>query len=129
MAYATDEDVAVLWARTPTDEEKALISRRLEQAERMIERRFRRSLLPTIAEQILDGTLLEADVVQVEADAVLRLIRNPEGYLSETDGNYTYMLRADLATGQMAITAEDWATLGIVQSRMSVLVPTFAIPT
>ncbi|ORB66939.1 hypothetical protein BST47_07690 [Mycolicibacterium tusciae] len=31
-------------------------------------------------------TFTEADVVQVEADMVLRLVRNPEGLYSEGDG-------------------------------------------
>jgi Phage protein Gp19/Gp15/Gp42 len=43
---------------------------------------------------------------------VLRLVRNPEGYLSETDGDYTYMLRQDLASGKLDLLPEDWETLG-----------------
>jgi hypothetical protein len=43
---------------------------------------------------------------------VLRLVRNPEGYLSDTDGDYTYMLRQDLASGKLDLLPEDWETLG-----------------
>ena len=39
----------------------------------------------------------------MESDVVLRLVRNPEGYLSETDGDYTYMLRQDLASGKVSL--------------------------
>lgn len=129
MAYATADDVAVLWARTPTEEERALIEKRLAQVERMIERRFERALRPTIEDQITSGELDVEDVKQVEADAVLRLVRNPDGYLSETDGSYTYQLRSDLATGQLQILPEDWDTLGIFQTRMSILTPTVVMPT
>ncbi len=53
-------------------------------------------------------------MIQVEADAVLRIARNPNGYLSETDGNYSYMFRQDLANGKLEILAAEWETLGVV---------------
>jgi len=49
----------------------------------------------------------------VESDVVLRLVRNPEGYLSETVGDYTYMLRQYLASGKLELLPEDWETLGV----------------
>jgi hypothetical protein len=52
----------------------ALVERRLAQAERMLLRR-----IPDLLEKIPDGDLDEADVVDIEAEAVLRVVRNPEG--------------------------------------------------
>lgn len=123
--YAEVADVTKRWARTPTTAEQTLIETRLEDAERMIERGLRRRGLTTLAQRILSGLTDEEDVKQVEADVVLRLVRNPDGYLSETDGNYTYMVSQDLATGKLAILPEDWETLGVVDATgMFVIVPT-----
>lgn len=118
MAYASVSDVTARWARTPSDEESSLIDVRLEDVERLIRR-----TITDLDDQISDGDIDEDDVIQVEADAVLRLVRNPEGYLSESDGDYTYMMRQDIATGRLEILPEEWAILGVVKSRMFVLVP------
>lgn len=118
MAYASSSDVAVRWARTPSTEEAALIDVRLDDVERMIKRR-----IPDLATKVTSGAILEDDLIQVESDAVLRLVRNPEGYLSETDGSYTYMLQSDLATGKLQILPEEWETLGVTRSRIGFLKP------
>lgn len=129
MAYAEVQDVAARWARTPSDEEATLVEIRLAEVERKIERRFKALGLGTIADQIAATTLDVEDVKQVEADTVLRLVRNPEGYLSETDGNYTYMLQAGSNAGALEISAEDWLTLGVTPApRMSMLIPDPVIP-
>lgn len=120
MAYASPSDVAVRWARTPSTEESALIGVRLNDVERMIRRR-----IPDLDTQVTDGDIDLADLKQVEADAVLRLVRNPEGYLSETDGSYTYMLQSDLATGKLVVTPEEWEMLGVARSRIAMLTPFF----
>jgi Phage protein Gp19/Gp15/Gp42 len=118
MAYAVATDVTKRWTRTPTTAELDLIGVRLEDVERMIRR-----TIPDLDDLILDGDIDEADVVQVEADAVLRLVRNPEGYLSESDGNYTYMLRQDMATGRVEILPEEWLILGVSGSKFFILEP------
>lgn len=124
MAYATADDVTELWAKDPEPEVIALIERRLQQVERMIIRR-----IPGLAAKVEAGQIDRADVVDIESDAVLRLVRNPEGYQSETDGSYTYMLRADLTAGKLTITGEEWEILGVNSlSRMSVLVPDLSMP-
>lgn len=103
----------------------ALITRRLEQVERMIKRR-----IPDLAVKVAASPTFKADLVDIEADAVLRLVRNPEGYTSETDGTYTYQLQADLSTGKLQIMDDEWTTLGVNRlSRMSVIVPQVTMPT
>jgi hypothetical protein len=123
MAYASASDVTARWARTPTDEETTLIDVRLEDAERLIRRR-----IPDLDAQVSAGDVAEDDVIQVEAEAVLRLVRNPEGYMSESDGNYTYMLRNDIATGRLEILSEEWEILGIRRARFAILVPNVVMP-
>lgn len=126
MAYASSEDVATRWGKSTADLEPeivALLEVRLDDVERMIKRRIR-----DLADQIDAGDIDVEDVKQVESDAVLRLARNPEGYLSETDGNYTYMLRADLSSGKLEVLAGEWETLGVANSSMFQFVPTFVMP-
>lgn len=125
MAFATAQDVVVLWAKEPETEVMTLITRRLAQVERMIRRR-----VPTLDTQVAASTTFRADLIDIEADAVLRLVRNPEGYLSETDGTYTYQLQTDLSGGQLYVTDEEWTTLGVYRlSRMSTITPLFEMPT
>lgn len=125
MAYATAEDVTTLWAKEPEPEVLALIERRLQQVERMILRR-----VPTLALKVESSEIYKADVIDIEADAVLRLVRNPEGYMSETDGGYTYQLQTDLSSGRLEIRDEEWVILGVNSiSRMAVIVPNVVMPT
>ena len=122
MAYAVAADVTARWAREATTEEIALIDVRLEDVERKIKR-----TIVDLDQQISDGDILEADVVQVEADAVLRLARNPEGYLSESDGSYTYQLRHDLAVGRLVIMADEWEALGVTRT-FTLIIPSPEMP-
>lgn len=71
MTYAAAADVTTLWAKEPEPEVISLIERRLEQVERMLKRR-----IPDLAVRIAAGDIDEVDVVEIEADAVLRVVRN-----------------------------------------------------
>ena len=125
MAFATPDDVVELWAKEPEPEVLALIARRLDQVERMIRRR-----ITNLDAKVLASTTFADDLVDIEADAVLRLVRNPEGYMSETDGAYTYQLATDLQTGKLVITDDEWETLGVNSIKRSfVITPTVVMPT
>ncbi len=90
----------------------------------MIKRR-----IPDLAVRITAGDIDEADVVDIEADAILRIVRNPDGYLSETDGGYTYQLQSDLSSGKLTITDEEWEILGVKPAaRLTVIVPNLVAP-
>jgi hypothetical protein len=122
MAYATADDVAVRWGRTPTADESVLIDVRLADVERMI-----RKKIPNLDALITAGIVDVEDVRQVESDVVLRVIRNPEGFVSETDGNYSYQFSQSTRAGVLEILPEEWALLGYVGSgRMFMLVPQLA---
>ncbi len=125
MAYATASDVVTLWAKEPEPEVMVLIERRLEQAERMIRRR-----IPNLDTLAAGSATFKADLIDIEADAVLRLVRNPEGYISETDGTYTYQLQSDISGGRIRILDDEWTALGVFRlSRMSTISPLFVMPT
>lgn len=124
MAFASATDVVELWAKEPEPEVMTLIERRLDQVERMIRRR-----IPDLDFKVAASAIFEADLVDIEADVVLRLVRNPEGYLSETDGAYTYQLQTDLSQGKLVVLDDEWTTLGVNRlSRMSVIAPNIVMP-
>lgn len=120
MTYATPADVAALWAKPLSTEDSTMVQRRLEQAERLIHKR-----IPDLEAKISAGEIDVDDVVQVEADAVLRVVRNPDGNVSETDGTYTYQRGYEADPGKLVIRPDEWETLGLKASRMSVLTPSF----
>ena len=124
MAYAKATDVAARLGRELTPEETTLVNQRLADVERRILRR-----IPDLADQITDGDIDAADVVQVEADAVLRLVRNPEGYASESDGTYSYQFSREMASGRLEILPEGWATPGVRIGGFAQLMPNLLAPT
>lgn len=121
MAYAAAADVAALTARELSPEETALVERRLEQVERMIRRR-----VPDLETQIAAGAIAVEDVEQIEADAVLRVLRNPDGLYSETDGTYSYTFDRSAASGKLEVLPSEWELLGVRTNKMFGIAP--AIP-
>ncbi|GAB7068856.1 hypothetical protein H7J06_05495 [Mycobacterium hodleri] len=118
MAYATAADVQTVSGRVLTTEETALVERRLAQVERMLIRR-----IPDLDAKIAAEEIDAADVIDTEAEAVLRLVRNPEGYASESDGQYSYRFNREAASGTLEILAAEWERLGIKPSRMFSIAP------
>lgn len=106
--FATFEDVEARFYRPLTKEERPLVEARLQDAENKIRARIR-----DLDQRILDDPALEQIVITVCCDAVIRLVRNPEGYIQETDGNYTYMLAQASTDGKLTILPEEWIDLGI----------------
>lgn len=123
MPHATADDVQAVLGRELTPEETAMVERRLEQVERMIVRR-----IPDLADRITSGDIDQADVVDIEAEAVLRVVRNPEGLLLENDGSYGYQFDRNTASGRLEIRPEEWQTLGIRPSKMHSIVPNLVAP-
>ena len=108
MAYASFEDVEVRFFRELTEEERPLVEARVRDAEAKIRLR-----IPDLDARVAERPELADVVARVCADAVIRLVRNPEGYVQETDGNYTYMLAQSHADGKLSITPDEWEDLGI----------------
>ncbi len=124
MPHAAAADVAALLARELTPEETSMVERRLAQVERMILRR-----IPDLDTKIDSGEIARADVVDIEADAVTRVVRNPEGLLSENDGTYGYQFDRDLSSGKLEILPEEWKILGVSAPRaMFSIVPRIVAP-
>lgn len=110
MSYASFDDVQERFHRELEDVDRVLIETRLKDAEGKIRRRVR-----DLDDKVLDPEYM-ALVVRICADAVIRLIKNPDGYVQETDGNYTYMLSQQLAEGRLRIEQDEWNDLGVSRS-------------
>jgi hypothetical protein len=122
MAYATANDVALRLGRELDESEAQIVGIRLEDAERLIRMRIK-----DLHGLVLDGEIDEGDVAYVEAEAVLRLIRNPDGFQTETDGNYTYAIDARVASGKLEILDDEWSMLGVRRGAF-VIVPKICLP-
>jgi hypothetical protein len=80
--------------------------------------------IPDLLEQIEDEHLDEDDVRDIEAEAVYRVMRNPEGLYSEQDGQYGYQRTREAADNSLRVLPEEWLTLGIRPSKMFSITPT-----
>jgi hypothetical protein len=69
--------------------------------------------IPDLDDQVEESDDFLEIVKYVEASAVVRLVRNPNGYTSETDGDYTYQINFRLASGELEITDKEWSLLGL----------------
>ncbi|MFE2912822.1 Gp19/Gp15/Gp42 family protein [Kitasatospora indigofera] len=107
MAYATVQDVEDRYLGQLTTDEQALAEVLLGDAENLIRSRVR-----DLDTRVTDPNYLAA-VVQVESNAVLRVVRNPDGYRQEMDGNYSYSISAAVASGFLSILDNEWALLGV----------------
>lgn len=108
MAYATAADVEARLGRTLDTSEAQIVTARLGDAELII-----KSRIPDLASKITAGTILQAAVVMVESDMVLRLIKNIDGFSQETDGNYSYSRLQEVASGTLEVLPREWNLLGI----------------
>jgi len=108
MAYATPDDVQLRFNRELDPDERQSVEVRLDDVEEMIRLR-----VPDLDAKIEDGSIRRRLVVAVECEAVLRLIRNPDGFTEETDGNYSYSISAKVASGQLTIEPDEWKLLGV----------------
>ncbi len=108
MSYANVADVEARLGRPLTDAERDLAAVLLEDAETLI-----RAKIPDLDERIADGRLRREVVVMIEANAVVRVLRNPGGYRSETAGDYSYTLDTRAAAGYLTIPDSDWRLLGV----------------
>lgn len=77
-----------------------------------------------IAERLASGHLEEDLYMDTVAEAVLRVVRNPEGFTTEQQGNYSYGLRTVVAAGYLMFTAENMLDL---LGEPSPVIGTFAI--
>ena len=107
MTYATVVDVSTRLGRPIADpDEVAQVEAWLDDAEAVI-----LSRIPTLPDLLGVGAPTVATLVMVESNAVIRKIRNPEGYTSETIDDYTYRYNEQVRRGDIFLTDEEWSLL------------------
>lgn len=76
-----------------------------------IERRLRRRI-PDLDDRAALSADYAASVAEVEENAVVRILKNPDGFRAESEGSYSYSTDVRAASGFMMILDEEWALLG-----------------
>lgn len=107
MTYAQPSDVSARLGRPLTTDETTQVAALLGDAEILI-----KSRIPDLDDKVAAGSPTESTVIMVEASAVARLVRNPDGYTAEGDGSYSYQINWRLSTGQLEISDREWSLLG-----------------
>lgn len=107
MALATVSDVETRMLRPLTTEETALANVLLDDVERRLLRR-----VPTL---LTDLDLADA-AVSVEAAAVARVLKNSDGFRTESDGDYSFSRYVEVASGYLFILDSEWGDLGVASS-------------
>lgn len=108
MSLAVPQDVASRLGRELTPEETTQVATLLADAELLI-----RARIKNLDDLISTGALDRALVIMVEANSVMRVVRNPEGFKSEVDGNYSYEFASSVASGHLEILDYEWSLLGV----------------
>jgi len=108
LAYAIATDVEDRFIRALDADETRVVNTRLGDAERLI-----KSRITDLDAQITAGTIDQETVVMVEAEMILRLIRNPDGYTQEQDGSYGYSISSRVASGVLEVLPGEWTLLGV----------------
>jgi hypothetical protein len=62
---------------------------------------------PRVTTRLASGALTESNYKRVVADAVKRVVRNPDGTASEGEGGYSYSTSAVVASGTYWLTQQD----------------------
>jgi len=75
-----------------------------------------RDAVPTVEARLTAGQLTRRTFCRVISDMVLRVVRNPQGFKSESDSSYSYTSGATVASGDLWIPDKDLALLRGVQS-------------
>ncbi|MDK7143386.1 Gp19/Gp15/Gp42 family protein [Gleimia europaea] len=110
MAVASVEDIQVSLLRDLTPAETKYAPQLLDRVENMIVARVSDAVARSGADESFRATL-----VAVEAEAVARVLRSPNSgiYQSETEGNYSYRINWQVASGLLDVLDREWERLGV----------------
>lgn len=81
--------------------------------------------IPNLVERAADDADFCDLVVEVQASSVARVLRNPDGFRSESAGQVSYTLDTRVASGFLMITDEEWELLGVSNSSAFTIAPSF----
>ena len=103
---ATFQDVDDAFEEDLDTEQRTWVENKIARASRMLRRK-----VPGLDARVTSGKLEREAVVDVIAEAVLRIIRNPAGLQMEMEGNYSYQARASVAGGDLRFLPDELALL------------------
>lgn len=106
MAYATVADVEARIGRALTDAEQQQVTAWLDDIEAEIRHR-----ITDLDTRATEDAAYKAMVVRVEAAAVIRVLRNPDGKLTERIDDYSWTRDTSTASGQLTLLPEEWELL------------------
>lgn len=126
--YATVSDVMDAYEGHISEAQIPWVNGLIERAERLLLARVR-----SIPTRVTAGTLERVAVADAVVAAVLRVVRNPGGMQSETEGSYLYSVQRDVAGGKLYFTGDDLAlvqagSVGYVPRSVTVTLPDHRIP-
>lgn len=107
MTYASVQDVEARLGRPITEAaEVAQVDAWLTDTEIII-----RNRIPSLDAMVAAGTPTRDTVVMVESNAVVRMVRNPEGKTQERIDDYSWGLPANPYAGSLYLTEAEWGLL------------------
>lgn len=107
MTYASVQDVADRLGRPITEPaEVTQVTAWLGDVEVII-----RDRIPDLDDLVAAGNPTQDTVVMVEANAVVRMVRNPEGKTQERIDDYSWGLPANPYAGSLYLTEVEWGLL------------------
>lgn len=110
MAIATPQDVETSLMRPLTEAESLYVGALLDRAERLLLPR-----IPDLETRATDDPQFRLLVADVEAEMLARVLRAPDSGImrQEAEGNYSYSLNLQVASGLLDVLAVEWEKLGI----------------
>lgn len=114
MAIGKPVDVETSLMRELTATEMEYVDALLDRAERLLLAR-----IPDLLQRAGEDETFSKLVADIEAEAVARVLRAPDNGImrQEGEGNYSYSLNLQVASGLLDILDGDWAKLGIGRVR------------
>lgn len=106
---ATPADVAARW-RPLTDAESTVADTLLEDAWRMLGRDYKAAAGTSLDDAMTADPDLSPEVVRILANAVMRVLKNPDGLSQEQIDDYSYQ-RNGASSGELFIDTDDLAAL------------------
>lgn len=107
MALASREDIEASLLRGLTPSESKYFQTLADRVENMIRVRVPAEKWEKFAQTN------HSYLVQVEAEAVARVFRNPEGKIQEADGQYSYQVSSLVGSGLLQVLPSEWDLLGL----------------
>lgn len=114
MSVTTPKDVEVALMRELAATEAEYVQPLIERAERIIATR-----VPNYATKIAEDENFRLIVADVASESIARVLRAPEGGImrQEGEGNYSYSLNLQVASGLLDILDGEWERLGVSRLR------------